>query len=140
MRFLLIIWILLGAILACCPQVAFSSDDQHRLVGRWELTSTGMPVPPRQGGYVVIGSTAIRVKDNCNELTLRYSLKGDELSATPLTTTLLACYPPSRFSDESRSVYDAILHSRYQIEGDVLCLFSLSDSAVDYRLEFHRVR
>jgi heat shock protein HslJ len=140
MRFHLIIWTLLGAVLTCHAQVAFSSDDQHGLLGRWELTSTDMPIAPRRGEYVVIESTTIRVKNDCNETTLRYSVERNELSATPVATTLLACYPPNQFADEKRSVYNAILHSRYEIDGDVLRLFSLGDSAIDYRLEFHRVR
>jgi hypothetical protein len=45
-----------------------------------------------------------------------------------------------RFADENRSVYEAVLHSRYQIDGNVLRLFSLRDSPIGYRLEFHRVR
>jgi heat shock protein HslJ len=140
MRFPLIIWTLTGAILACSAQVAFSSEDQHKLVGRWELTSIDAPIAQRRGEYVVIESSTIRIKRDCNEVTLRYSIKGNELNATPVTTTLLACYPPDRFADESRSVYKALLHSMYQIDGDVLRLISLSGSALDYRLEFHRVR
>jgi hypothetical protein len=62
---------------------------------------------------------------------------GHELSAHPITTTLLAY---DRFADENRSVYEAVLHSRYQIDGNVLRLFSLRDSPIGYRLEFHRVR
>jgi hypothetical protein len=45
-----------------------------------------------------------------------------------------------RFADENRSVYEAVLHSRYQIDGNVLRLFSLRDSPVGYRLKFHRAR
>jgi heat shock protein HslJ len=138
MRFPLIIRTLLAAILACSAQAAFSAEDQH-IVGRWELTAIDAPVSLWRGEYVVIESTIIRVKLNCNEVTLRYSVEGNELSARPITSTLLACDPANRFADESRSVYEAVLHSRYQIDGDVLHLFSLRDSPIDYRLEFHRV-
>jgi len=72
-------------------------------------------------------------------MTLHYSIKGDELTATPITTTALDCHPSNRFADENRFVYAAVLHSRYQIDGDVLRLFSLNDSPFDYSLEFHRL-
>lgn len=131
-------WTLLGATVASSMQVVFSSEAM--LAGRWELTSTDMPIALRRGDYLVIESSTIRIRDACNEVTLRYSIKGNELSATPMTTTALACYPRDSFADESRLVYDAVLHSRYQIDGDVLRLFSLSDSPLDYSLDFHRVR
>ena len=140
MRFPLIVCMLLGAILICGPQGAFAFEDQHRLVGRWELTSIDAPISLRRGEYVVIESTTIRIRQDCNEVTLGYSVEGNELNAHPITTTLLACDPRNRFADESRSVYEAVLHSRYRIDGDVLRLFSLKDSPIDYRLEFHRVR
>lgn len=139
MRFLLITWTLLGATMACTP-AAFSSEDRHGLQGRWELVSVDLPIALRDGESVAIEDGTITVKRDCNDVTLSYSIKGDELSATPMTTTLVACHPPNRFADEYRMVYEAVLHSRYQIDGDVLRLFSLKDSALDYRLEFHRVR
>ena len=138
MRFLLIMWTLLGATVASSTQVAFSSEAM--LAGRWELTSIDMPIALRRGDYVVIESATIRIRDACNEVTLRYSIRGNELSATRMTTTAVACDPPDSFEDESRLVYEAVLHSRYQIDGDVLRLFSLSDLPFDYSLEFHRVQ
>ncbi|WP_422256548.1 META domain-containing protein [Bradyrhizobium sp.] len=139
MRFLLTTWTLLGAIVACSAQVV-SFEDPYRLAGRWELTSTDMPIALRRGKYVVIESRTIKIKRDCNEVTLGYSVKGDELSATPISATLVTCYPPNIFADESRLVYGAFLHSKYQIDGDVLRLFSPKDSAFDYSLEFHRIR
>jgi heat shock protein HslJ len=114
--------------------------QQSRDAGRWELTSVDAPVALRSGDYVVIESTTIGIKRDCNEVTLGYSVEGNELSARPITTTLLACDPRDRFADENRSVYEALLHSQYRIDRDVLRLFSLRDSPIDYRLEFHRVR
>lgn len=140
MRFPLTTWTLLGAILVSSAQTAFSSDDQYRLAGRWELTSADMPVALRRGEYVVIESRTIRMKSDCNVVTLGYSVNGDELSATPISSTLLVCDPGNRFADENQLVYEAVRHSRYQLDGDVLRLFSLKDSPLDFSLEFHRVR
>jgi heat shock protein HslJ len=140
MRFLLFTWALLGATVAFGARAAFSFEDQRVLAGRWELTSIEMPIAKQRGKYVVIDNGTIKVKRDCNEIMLSYSIKGDELSATPITTTLLACHLPNRFADEDRFVYQAVLHSRYQINGDVLRLFSLKDSPFDYSLAFHRAQ
>jgi heat shock protein HslJ len=141
MRFSLIIWTLLGALLACGTQSVFAAENEHTLLGRWELTSIGMPAALRRGEYVVFESTTIKMKRDCNEVTLGYSVQGNELNAYPITTTALACDPlHNAFADENRSVYEALQHSRYQIKGDVLRLLPLRDSPIDYRLEFRRVR
>jgi hypothetical protein len=139
MRFPLIVCTLFGAVLACGPRVAFSADDQYALIGRWELISVE-PIAARSGEYVIFESTIIRIKPDCNEVTLGYSVEGNVLRARPAATTLLACDPRHGFAHANRLVYEALLHSRYQIDGDVLRLFSLRDSPIDYRLEFHRVR
>lgn len=139
MRFLLIVWTLLGALLVCSAD-AFSAEGQPTLVSRWELRSMGVPITQRRPAYIVIESTTIRVKEDCNEVTIGYTIDGNELRATSMTSTLVACSPVGRNADADRAIYQAALHSRYQVDGDTLRLFSLKESAVDYKLEFHRVR
>ena len=87
----------------------------------------------------MIDGSTISFRSGCNEVKFVYSTKDDELTGTPLTTTSVACYPPDRFADEDRLVYDAVLHSRYQVDGNLLRLFSPKNSPFDYTLRFRRV-
>ena len=135
MRFSSIIWASLAVTLAGGVQVAFAADGQHGLVGRWELTSIDAPIVLRRREIVVIESTTIKLKRDCNEMTLSYSVQDNELSAHPFTTTAIACDPVDSFADEDQHVYEALLHARYEIKDNVLRL-----SSMGYRLEFHRVR
>ena len=103
------------------------------------MISIDMPIALRRGDSIVIDGGTISIRSDCNEVKLVYSTKDDELTATPLTTTSVACYPSDRFADEDRLVYGAVLHSRYQIDGNLLRLFSPKDSPFDYTLRFRRV-
>ena len=137
MRVLLITFV--AASLACSTQAVFCTEVRHTLAGRWELISIDMPIALRRGDSIVIDGGTISIRSDCNEVKLVYSTKDDELTATPLTTTSVACYPSDRFADEDRLVYGAVLHSRYQIDGNLLRLFSPKDSPFDYTLRFRRV-
>ena len=138
-RFLLIVWILLGAVAAGHAQDVPSADDPHRLVGRWMVVSIDLPmVSGRIGDDVVIEGNTISMKLDCNHVKLNYSAKKGELTATPLTSTLVACDPRAHNRFESL-LYEAIQNARYQLEGRVLHLSRADNPTSDWTFELRRI-
>lgn len=139
MKSLLIVGIFLGMIDCGYAQVPPSADDQKRLVGRWELTLADMPMFSKAfNNDVIIENNIITMKLDCNRVTLTYLARDGELTAKPITSTLLACDPRRVYSFE-RTLYEMLQHSKYQVDDRVLRLTSFDDPASSWSLELHRV-
>jgi heat shock protein HslJ len=138
MRFLLVVWILLGATADSHAQARPSADDQRKLVGRWMLVVFDLPTFSGPIDDVVIESNTISMKLNCNRIKLTYSAKDGELIATPITSTLVACDPRADNSFE-RAFYEALQNARYQVDDHVLRLSRADDPTSDWSFELRRI-
>jgi heat shock protein HslJ len=138
-RFLLIVWILLGATASSHAQVLPSAGDPHQLVGRWMVVSIDLPtVSGRIGDDVVIEGNTISMKLDCNRIKLNYSAQKGELTATPLTSTLVACDPRTHNRFENL-LYEAIQNARYQLDDRVLHLSRADNPTSDWTFELRRI-
>ena len=113
--------LVIGLLLTACAR------EENALTGDWELTaygsqgSTSPTVPDSEAGLTFSDEGTVTGNSGCNSLGGTYEVKGDQITFSTITSTLMAC-------DESHMAQEAAVHqvldstATYSVEASTLTL------------------
>ena len=123
MKKTLTILMVLTLFLSACA----AEEEDSSLVGRWDLTaygpegSTSPALTENEPGLTFNEDGTLNGSSSCNGFSGEYTLEGNQIEFSPITSTLMLCDSPIMGQEEA--FFQVLMDTAtFQIDGDTLTL------------------